>query len=188
MAELSDNELVDGLRNGEGSALGILFDRYADRIYNHCFRRTASWDAAQDATSTVFLEAWRGRERVMLHDSSALPWLYGIATNVCRNLNRKQRRHLAAVRRLPVDADSPDHAEAVIGRLDDERRMAALLTAHEGLPRRDQEIFSLVVWSELTYEQAAAALGIPVGTVRSRLSRARRRLHAAVSEGENDHD
>ncbi|WP_245644651.1 RNA polymerase sigma factor [Nocardioides jensenii] len=184
MTELSDGELVDELRRGEGSSLGILFDRYADRIYNHCFRRTASWDTAQDATSTVFLEAWRGRERVVLHEDSALPWLYGIATNVCRNLTRKQRRHLAAVARLHGESDTPDHAEAVADRLDDERRMAAVLAAHDALPRRDQDVLSLVVWSGLSYEQAAVALGIPVGTVRSRLSRARRRLSAAVSEQE----
>lgn len=139
---------------------------------------------AQDATSTVFLEAWRGRDRVVLHDDSALPWLFGIATNVCRNLNRKQRRHLAAVARLHGEPDTPDHAEAVADRLDDERRMTTLLAAHDALPTRDREIIALVVWSGLTYEQASAALGVPVGTVRSRLSRARRRLRAAVSEGE----
>lgn len=188
MVDVWDGALVEGLRRGESDALGDLFDRYADRIYNHCFRRTASWDVAQDATSTVFLEAWRARERAVLHDASALPWLFGIATNVCRNLARKQRRHLAAVARLHGEHDTPDHAEAVADRLDDERRMAALIAAHDALPARDREIFELVIWSGLTYEQASAALGVPVGTVRSRLSRARRRLRAAVPLEENHDD
>jgi RNA polymerase sigma-70 factor (ECF subfamily) len=185
MTEVDDVQLVADLRGGDSHALGVLFDRYADRIYNHCFRRTASWDLAQDATSTVFLEAWKGRERVVVHDNSALPWLFGIATNVCRNLTRGRKRHLAAVDRLPVAPDTPDHAEAVADRLDDERRMAAVLAAHAQLAPRDREVLSLVVWDGLSYEQTAAALDGPVGTVRSRLARARGRLAAATDEGEN---
>ena len=182
-----DSVLVEELRHGSSAALASLFDCYADRIYNYCFRRTADWDTAEDATSTVFLEAWRARDRVLLHHDSALPWLYGIATNVCRNLTRKQRRHLVAVSRLPRQRDAPDHAEDVASRLDDERRMARLLNEVRALPKRDQDVLALVVWAGLSYEEAAAALDVPVGTVRSRLARARQRLSAATSRNENRH-
>lgn len=182
-----DSVLVEELRHGSSAALASLFDTYADRIYNYCFRRTADWDTAEDATSTVFLEAWRTRDRVQVHHDSALPWLYGIATNVCRNLTRKQRRHLVAVRRLPRQRDAPDHAEDVASRLDDERRMARLLNDIRALPQRDQDVLALVVWAGLSYEEAAAALDVPVGTVRSRLARARQRLSAATSRNENRH-
>ncbi len=177
----TEAELVAELREGGSFALGELFDRHADRVYNHCFRRTGSWDLAEDATSAVFLELWRARERARLHDDSALPWILGIATNVCHNLNRKRRRHLRAVSRIPRYDIVPDHSDAVAGRLDDERRMAGLLEALDELPKRDRELIALVAWSGLSYEQAAASLEIPVGTVRSRLSRARRRLAAAMT-------
>ena len=68
-----ERELVDGLRRDDPAALAALFDRYGDRIYNHCFRRLGSWAEAEDATSSVFLEVWRHRRRVRLHDGSALP-------------------------------------------------------------------------------------------------------------------
>lgn len=178
----TDSDLVADLRDGSSAALGVLFDRYSDRIYNYCFRRTASWDVAEDATSATFLEAWKSRDRTQVYDESALPWLYGIATNVCRNLNRKQRRHLYAVGRLPRERDVPDHADGVADRLDDELRMSELLTAMRSLPQRDQDVLTLVAWSGLSYEQAAAALDVPVGTVRSRLARARRRLADATTE------
>ena len=182
-----DSVLVEELRHGSSAALASLFDCYADRIYNYCFRRTADWDTAEDATSTVFLEAWRTRDRVLLHHDSALPWLYGIATNVCRNLTRKQRRHLVAVSRLARQQDAPDHAEDVASRLDDERRMARLLNEIRALPQRDQDVLALVVWAGLSYVEAAAALDVPVGTVRSRLARARQRLSAATSRNETRH-
>jgi RNA polymerase sigma factor (sigma-70 family) len=178
----TDAQLVAQLRSGSGDALGELFDRHADRIYTYCFRRTASWAVAQDATSTVFLEAWRSRERAAAYDGAALPWLYGIATNVCRNLTRSQRRHAAALGRLPRPPYGPDHADEVGDRVDTERTMARIAAAMADLPERDREVIALVVWSGLSYEEAAVALGCPVGTVRSRLSRARARLATAIEE------
>jgi RNA polymerase sigma-70 factor (ECF subfamily) len=180
----SDVELVDALRSGSDVALGELFDRHADRIYTYCFRRTASWAMAEDATSTVFLEAWRSRGRAEAYDDAALPWLYGIATNVCRNLTRSQRRHAAALGRLPRPRHVPDPAEEVGERVDSERTMSRIVEEMSPLPERDREVIALVVWSGLTYEEAARALGVPVGTVRSRLSRARNRLGTALQTGD----
>jgi RNA polymerase sigma factor (sigma-70 family) len=171
-----ERELVEGLRADDPSALAALFDRYGDRIYNHCFRHLADWAEAEDATSSVFLEVWRHRRRVRLHHGSALPWLYGVATNVCRNAGRSRRRYLRAVASLPEPASEPDHAEQVTDRLGSEARMRAVLAQIELLPARERDVLGLVAWAGLTYEQAAAALDVPVGTVRSRLSRARARL------------
>jgi RNA polymerase sigma-70 factor (ECF subfamily) len=182
--EVGDSELIEGLRSGSSEALGELFDRHADRIYTYCFRRTASWAVAQDATSMVFLEAWRARERAAAYNGAALPWLYGIATNVCRNLTRSQRRHLSALGRLPRPTAGPDHADEVGQRVDSERAMVRIAEAMADLSERDRAVFALVVWSGLTYEEAAEALGVPVGTVRSRLARARARLGAIVMTGD----
>ena len=178
MAIASDErELVDRLHGDDPGALAALFDRHGDRIYNHCFRHLADWAEAEDATSSVSLEVWRHRHRVQLHDGSALPWLFGVATNVCRNAGRSRRRHLRAVARLPEPAAEPDHADRVTDRLGSDARMRAVLVQIEALPVHEREVLSLVAWAGLSYEQAAAALDVPVGTVRSRLSRARARLN-----------
>jgi RNA polymerase sigma-70 factor (ECF subfamily) len=180
----SDQALVAGLRDGDPDALADLFDRHGDRIYNHCFRATGDWSEAEDATSTVFLEVWRHRRRVRLHDGSALPWLYGVATNVCRNLTRSRRRRRRALAALPSPAPEPDHAERVADRVGSEERMREVLRAIDALPIGEREVLGLVAWSGLSYEQAAAALDVPVGTVRSRLSRARARLHDLTHQGD----
>lgn len=153
-----------------------IFDRYADRIYNFCFRRTASWSAAEDAMSAAFLEVWKVRRKATSYDGSLLPWLCTVAGNVCRNAMRGQRRRNALAEKLRLVEHVDDHADAVASRVDDERRMAELAEAISSLNKRDRQILMLVAWDGLTYRQAAQTLGIPVGTVRSRASRARRRL------------
>ena len=152
--------LVAGLHHDDPDALAALFDRYADRLYNHCFRATADWAEAEDAVSAVFLEVWRHRHRVQLHDGSALPWLYGVATNVCRNLTRSRRRRTRALAALPQPAAEPDHAERVTDRLGSTARMQEVLEAVRALPAREREVLALVAWAGLTYEQAAAALEV----------------------------
>src|SRR5262245_61662341 len=89
------------IRTHPQQAFGRLFEQHSETIYNYCFRQTASWHAAEDLTSTVFLEAWRGRERLVVQGDSLLPWLYGIATNVCRRQRRRVVRGGRAVRRRP---------------------------------------------------------------------------------------
>jgi RNA polymerase sigma factor (sigma-70 family) len=177
-----EHELVDGLHGDDPGALAALFDLYGDRVHNHCFRHLADWADAEDATSSVFLEVWRHRHRVQLHDGSALPWLYGVATNVCRNAGRSRRRRLRAVARLPEPPPEADHADGVADRLGSEAQMRAVLAQVEALPERERVVLGLVAWSGLSYDQAAAALDVPVGTVRSRLSRARARLSHLTEE------
>jgi RNA polymerase sigma-70 factor (ECF subfamily) len=176
--DAADAELVARLRGGDRRALAALFERYADRLYNHCFRRLGSYADAEDAVSTVFLTVWRHRRRFEVHDGSAAPWLYGTATNVARNLDRGRRRHLRVVSRVGTlgTPEVPDHADAVAGRLAAEQQMEELLARIRGLSRGEQDVLALVIWSGLSYAEAAAALGVPIGTVRSRLARARARL------------
>jgi RNA polymerase sigma-70 factor (ECF subfamily) len=180
-----EHELADALRVGDPSALAELFDRHGDRIYNHCFRVTGDWSDAEDATASVFLEVWRHRDRVHTDEGSALPWLFGVATNVCRNLTRKRRRGLRALTLIPEPAPVPDHAEEVTDRVATEQRMRHVLDAVSALPQRERDVLALVVWSGLSYEDAARSLGVPVGTVRSRLSRARSRL-ARLGAGDGE--
>jgi RNA polymerase sigma-70 factor (ECF subfamily) len=189
--DLSDRALWEQARAGDGSAFGVLFERHAGRIYNYCFRRTGDWALAEDLTSTTFLLAWRSRGRAPLQAESVLPLLYGIATNVLRNDRRSTKRRRAAFARLPLErAEEPDFAEEGTTRLDDEAAMRQLLVLFTRLPRREQDVVALCDWSGLSYEGAAAALDIPIGTVRSRLARGRHRLRelATTSGPEADVD
>jgi RNA polymerase sigma-70 factor (ECF subfamily) len=111
-----------------------------------------------------------------------LPWLLGVAANVLRNRRRSFRRHQAALDRLPPPRVEPDFADDVAERLDDRRLLDELLRVMRRLPHADQDVLSLCVLSGLTYEQAAVALGVPVGTVRSRLARARAKLRQVGEE------
>ena len=131
----------------------------------------------------TFLEAWRGRSRLVPDGGSLRPWLLGIATNLARGQRRTDRRERSALARLAAPDESPDFADDLIGRLDDVTRLAALHRALTSLRRDEFEVVALCVWSGLSYSQTAEALGIPVGTVRSRLSRARAKL-AQVTEKE----
>lgn len=160
-----------------------LWDAYASAIYRYCFRRTADAGLAEDLTSIVFLEAWRRRGDVSVAPEARLPWLYGVATNVLRNQRRSQRRQQAALARLPRPLEEPDFADGLTDRLDDEQRMRVILAQLSKLSRLEQEVLSLCVWEGLTSQAAAAALGLPEATVRTRLHRAREHLRALGESG-----
>ena len=126
----------------------------------------------------MFLLAWRRRRDVVFttEGGSVLPWLLGVAVNVARNRRRSDRRGAAAIAQLDARASEADFSDDLVGRLADERQMADVLAVIERLPRQEQEVLALCAWSDLSYEDCALALGVPVGTVRSRLSRARAHL------------
>lgn len=171
----TDGQLWDSA-GADPTAFGELFERHADSVYSHCFRRVGSWTAAEDLTSVVFLEAWRRRRDVRLSGDSILPWLLAVANNALRNRNRSLRRHRRLLAKLPAATLAPDPADDVADRVDDERRMTRVLVALNRLNVHEQDVLVLCVWDGLDYAAAAVALGVPVGTVRSRLSRARQHL------------
>ncbi|MGX9888520.1 RNA polymerase sigma factor [Streptomyces sp. NPDC002276] len=172
------------IRAGDHDAFGDLFDAYARSVYNHAFRLTGDWAQAEDIVSLAFLDAWRLRDTVDEEGGSLRPWLLGIATNVTRNTRRAARRHAAAVSRLPPAEAERDFADEVAARLDDAAELALVQTALTTLRRAEREVLALCVWSGLDYRAAAEALGVPVGTVRSRLSRARTKLAKHVKSVE----
>ncbi len=151
-----------------------LWDEHAQQIYRYCYRRTADREQAEDLTSIVFLEAWRRRAKAEV--DAELPWLYGIAANVVRNQWRKQRRHRAALARLPRPRDEADLAQDAVEHLADQERMRLVVARLQGLPQIEQDVLTLCAWEDLTPKEAAVALGVPESTVRTRLHRARKRL------------
>jgi RNA polymerase sigma factor (sigma-70 family) len=180
-------DLTERLRGGSREAMAEVFHTHLDAIYNYCYRRTGSWSAAEDLASTVFLEVWRNRRRIVDVDGSALPWIYGVATNVCRNHHRTARRQTAAITRMHLaDVSATSGPDDVDDQLDAGRRAAQALQRLDRLPQADQDVFVLVGWEGLSYAAAAEALAIPIGTVRSRLARVRRFLRLTDDQEATD--
>jgi RNA polymerase sigma-70 factor (ECF subfamily) len=145
-------------------------DRHFDAIAAFLARRVGP-DAAQDLAQETFMAAFRARARFDARFVSARPWLLGIATRAVASHRREERRQLELYRRAAAAASPVRPADPMAAPLD-----PALFAGLRALPRRDRDALLLHVWGELSYEETAAALGVPVGTVRSRLNRARRTL------------
>jgi len=178
-----DLQLWERIRSGDAEAFGDLYERHARAIQSYCLWRTADLQAAEDSTATVFLEAWRKRQRLTLSSDSAAPLLLGIANNVVRRHWRGLRRHRDALERVRSAGQVPDDLESeAIARVDAIRRLREGGTAIRGLPRREREVLALLAWGDLSYGEIGEALGLPIGTVRSRLARARTRLGDAFPD------
>ncbi|WP_382310067.1 RNA polymerase sigma factor [Herbiconiux sp. UC225_62] len=172
-------------RGGDSSAFAAIFDAHRDRVFGQALRLIREPHDAEDVTALVFLEAWRRRDSVRVVDASVIGWLLVTTNNVVRNLARSRRRHRELLERIPrpsLTDDAPDHAEVVGERIDHADRDAKVRSAFARLAKADQDVITLCVLEELTTGQAAAVLGVPVGTVKSRLSRAKQRFSAHTTE------
>jgi RNA polymerase sigma factor (sigma-70 family) len=178
--ELDDADLWE-LSASDREAFGEIFRRHARAVFAVCYWRTGDATMAEDVTSVVFLEAWRRRELVVLEQRSALPWLLGVANHTSRNATRSLRRYAQALKRLDGHRDLPTDDE-VIDRIDAETSLKMVNDIARDLSEPEREIVLLVFWSGLSYEATSVALGIPVGTVRSRVSRTRRKLQLRLGD------
>jgi RNA polymerase sigma factor (sigma-70 family) len=184
----SDSQLWRRVADGDDGAFAVLYERHAKAVYNFCFRRTANWSRAEDLVADVFLVAWRRQAEVVIstESGSTLPWLLGVALNVVRNASRSQRRGDHALARLDARAAEEDFSPDLVLRLGDEQQMKAVLEQVQQLPAQEQDALALCAWAGLGYEEAAVALGVPIGTVRSRLSRARGHLRELLAVSGHD--
>ena len=178
--EFDDADLWE-LSKSDPEAFGEVFRRHARSVFAICYWRTGDAATAEDVTSVVFLEAWRRRDLVVLEQRSALPWLLGVANHASRNATRSLRRYSQALKRLDGHRTTISD-DAVIDRIDAETSLNLVNEVVGDLNEQEREIVLLVFWSGLTYEAAAVALGIPVGTVRSRVSRTRRKLQLRLGD------
>ncbi|MFK0169498.1 RNA polymerase sigma factor [Streptomyces sp. NPDC090306] len=178
-----DNETRRRVRDGDRAAFALLYERHARAVYNHGLRLTGDWSTAEEVMSETFLAAWRARTRVEEDGGTLLPWLLGIATHKAENARRGFRRRQSFLARQQQPRPQEDFAGETAGRIDDARRLRAVHASLGRLRRQEREVLALCVWGGLDYRQTADALGIAVGTVRSRLSRARRKLAALAEEG-----
>jgi RNA polymerase sigma-70 factor (ECF subfamily) len=177
----TDKDLWRECVAGNADAFGVLFDRHADAVFRYCLSRCGSWHDAEDVVSITFLEAWRQRNRLRPEKDTVLPWLLGVATNANRNRARASRRHAEFLARLPHSdprhgQNEADHAESVASRIDAERSVRELLDTTAGLNGGERDVVILCLMNGLGQEEAAKALGVRAGTVKSRLHRARAKL------------
>ncbi|MDY0909163.1 sigma-70 family RNA polymerase sigma factor [Microbacterium sp. CFBP9034] len=167
-----DGELWERVRAGDEAALGALFDRHEARLFRHACRLLTAREDAKDAVTIAFFELWRKRASVRLVDGSPLPWLLNTVSNAARNLERSGRRYRALIARTPAAAGG---RETVAG---DE---TGVLAALRRLPAREQSVIVLTVLEGYPERAAAETLGIPIGTVKSRLARAKAKLREEMT-------
>jgi RNA polymerase sigma-70 factor (ECF subfamily) len=165
MTDAEDWALVLG---GHGEAFGRIFDRHKEPVRRQVRRLLDRSADVEDAVAVVFLEAWRKRASVRVVQGSLLPWLLVTANNVARNSRRSRLRYEALLARLPQPPSTRDPASV----LDGEGVVAAL----RRLSLADQQVLTLCVLEGWSERDAAAALGVAPGTVKSRLHRAKQRL------------
>jgi RNA polymerase sigma factor (sigma-70 family) len=175
---LTDGELLERSVADPASFAG-LFDRHHGELYRY-LRRRAGPSLAADIAAETFLIAFARRDRYRPDGQSVRPWLYGIAHNLLRNHSRSERRQWLAYARhgeMPaVDQSAADAFGNADSRADAAVAAARIGPAMAGLAPADRDVLLLFAWADMSYADIASALQIPVGTVRSRLNRARRQL------------
>ncbi|WP_158852164.1 RNA polymerase sigma factor [Saccharothrix deserti] len=181
----TDAEIIDRSRH-EPNAFAAIFDRHAPHIQRYLARRLGP-QVADDLVAETFLTAFDKRQRYDQARPDARPWLYGIATNLVGQHRRQEARRYQARssdNAGQADAAEQDHADRVAAEVTARAMRSMLAGALGGLSDEDRDVLLLVAWEQLSYEEVAAALAIPVGTVRSRLHRARRKVRQALG-GQN---
>ncbi len=181
-----DSELIESSLT-EPESFALLFDRYSAMLYRYVSRRLGP-QAAEDVVGETFLAAFGKRHRYDLSRPDARPWLFGIATKLVARHHRAEAARYRALRRAPLDGPAEGPAERVADGVTALAARPALAAALAALPRRDRDVLLLVAWGDLEYGQVAQALGVPVGTVRSRLFRARRKVRAALGDTNPMHE
>jgi RNA polymerase sigma factor (sigma-70 family) len=174
---LTDHEIVE-LSRADPEAFGQIFDRHFDPIHRHLARRVGE-SLADDLAAQVFTVAFERRARFNAEAADIRPWLYGIATNLLRNHRRAERRLLAKVAKAAHELGAPD-ADALAGA--DAVEHPRLARALKTLSLDQRDALLLHVWEQMSYTEIAAALGVPPGTVASRISRACQRLRAVLGD------
>ena len=179
MGESRDAEIIQQSR-ADPALFAEIFERHFAVIDGYLERRVAR-DRADDLSAEVFRIAFQRRDRFEPLRETALPWLYGIASNLVHEEERSEVRRLRALARLESQGVDPEPAAERVGeRLDAEVMRRPLFDALSRLEARDRTVLLLVAWEELSYEEVAEALDVPIGTVRSRLNRARRTVREAL--------
>jgi RNA polymerase sigma factor (sigma-70 family) len=179
VSSLSDAEVIARSQD-EPEAFGLIYDRHAPTVLRFLGRRAGA-EIAEGLLGELFRIAFERRKTFDASRATALPWLYGIGANLLLKHRRGEARRLRASARLAAD-EAPDRRAS--GRALDARLLfRSVADAIEALPDGEREALLLFAWEDLSYQDVAEALELPIGTVRSRLNRARAQLRALVETG-----
>jgi RNA polymerase sigma factor (sigma-70 family) len=168
----ADDAAIIELSRREPEQFAVLFDKHAPYIHRYLARR-AGRQVADDLVAETFLAAFAKRDRYDLGYADARPWLYGIATNLVSQHRRDEARQYRIRQATLAEPDIPGHADRVAADVTAQAMRTLLNAALAALPAGDRDVLLLIAWEQLTYQEVSRALAIPVGTVRSRLNRAR---------------
>ena len=175
----SDAEVI-GRSLDEPEAFGLVYDRHAATVLRFLGRRVGA-EAAEGLLGELFRIAFERRKTFDAARANALPWLYGIGSNLLLKHRRGEARRLRASARMAADEATDRRASA--GALDARLLFPRVADAIEALPDGEREALLLFAWEDLSYQSVAEALELPIGTVRSRLNRARARLRELIEPG-----
>jgi len=180
-ASADTDAVIMQLSRQEPERFTVVFRRHAPYIRRYVMRRLGQ-DAADDIVAETFALAFRQRDSYDPTRPDARPWLYGIATNLIGRQRLAETRQYRALARTGVDPVTESFTDRVDDRVSADaasRRLAASLAR---LSKELRDTLLLVAWGDLSYEEAATALGVPIGTVRSRVSRARSKLRRTLGD------
>jgi RNA polymerase sigma factor (sigma-70 family) len=180
VTDIDDADVVRRSRS-DPECFATLFDRYFMSLHMYASRRLGG-SAGDDVASETFLIAFHDRDRFDPGRGCVRAWLYGIATNLIRGHRRAEERGHRAYARMAAEPLYSREEERADARILAGAARGVLVAALAELSAGDRDALLLVVWGDLSHEETAEALGIPVGTVGSRLHRARRRLRAALDD------
>jgi RNA polymerase sigma-70 factor (ECF subfamily) len=182
----SDDATIIGRSARDPEAFAALYDRHAAALHRYVTRRLGD-GAADDIVADTFLDAFRNRHRFDPAAGDARPWLYGIAANLIGKRARAEVRMLRAYARTGTDpvlaastASTGNTADAALSRVSSQAVQRDLAAAVATLQAGDRDVLLMIAWADLSYAEVATALRIPIGTVRSRLHRARSKIRAAL--------
>jgi RNA polymerase sigma factor (sigma-70 family) len=169
---------------GDPQAFATVFERHFAVIHRWLHRRVGA-PLAEDLAAETFTRAFDRRATFDARHADARPWLFGIAANLVHDHRRSELRRLRALARVERwEAGAEDVATGAVARADAAALGPAVAIALAQLRDEERDVLLLVAWAGLEYDEVARATGVPIGTVRSRLHRARRRLRAALGETE----
>lgn len=178
-AEQTDAQIIAASFDN-AAVFADLFDRHFKSVHRYLARRVGV-DLAEDLAAETFLIAFDRRHAYQMTSPRSLPWLLGIATNLARQQWRTEKRALKALATTGLDPVMEDHSEWVVAKVVAKAECRAVASCLAKMSRGDRDVLLLVAWEGLTYDEVAAALGVPTGTVRSRLHRARGQVKSALA-------
>jgi RNA polymerase sigma-70 factor (ECF subfamily) len=179
--ELSDGAIIAASRH-EPDRFGLLYDRYCAMLYRYAYRRLGPSGSAEDVVADAFVVAFRKRGGYDLSRSDARPWLFGILTREISKRHRAEEARYRALGRAGAGDDVEEFTDRVDSAVAAQAVRGALAVALGRIRPVERDVLLLIAWGDLSYEEVAQSLHIKIGTVRSRLHRARQQLRAALQD------